>query len=62
MSGEHEENGVAERHNRTLMDMVHSMLSYSNLQVNLWMEALKTVAHILNKVSSKSVPKTPYEL
>jgi hypothetical protein len=26
------------------------------------MEALKTAAHILNKVPSKSVPKTPYEL
>jgi hypothetical protein len=26
------------------------------------MEALKTVIHILNRVSSKSVPKTPYEL
>ena len=48
--------------NRTLMDMVHSMLNYSNLPVNLWMEALKTTAHILNKVRSKSVPKTPFEL
>jgi hypothetical protein len=26
------------------------------------MEALKTTVHILNRVSSKSVPKTPYEL
>jgi hypothetical protein len=26
------------------------------------MEALKTTAHILNRVASKSVPKTPYEL
>ena len=26
------------------------------------MEALKTAAHILNQVPSKSVPKTPYEL
>jgi hypothetical protein len=26
------------------------------------MEALKTAAHIINRVSSKSVPKTPYEL
>ncbi len=28
----------------------------------LWMEVLKTAAHILNRVPSKSVPKTPYEL
>ena len=26
------------------------------------MEALKTAVHILNRVPSKSVPKTPYEL
>jgi hypothetical protein len=26
------------------------------------MEALKTAIHILNRVPSKSVPKTPYEL
>ena len=33
------------------------MLSYSSLPVELWMEALKTAAHILNCVPSKSVPK-----
>nr|ABA94411.1 transposon protein, putative, unclassified [Oryza sativa Japonica Group] len=55
-------NGVAERRNRTLMDMVRSMMSYSTLPLGLWMEALKTAIHILNRVPSKSVPKTPYEL
>jgi hypothetical protein len=44
------------------MDMVRSMLSYSNLPMKLWMEALKTTVHILNRVPSKSVPKTPYKL
>ena len=44
------------------MDMVRSMISYSTLPISLWMEALKTVIHILNRVPSKSVPKTPYEL
>lgn len=62
MPGEPQQNGVAERRNRTLMDMVRSMLSHSTLSVNLWIEALKTAAHILNRVPSKSVPKTPYEL
>ena len=62
MLGEPQQNGVAERRNRTLMDMVRSMLSYSTLPVEMWMEALKTAAHILNRVPSKSVPKTPYEL
>ena len=60
--GEPQQNGVAERRNRTLMNMVHSMLSNSTLPVSLWMEALKTAAHISNRVPSKLVPKTPYEL
>jgi transposase InsO family protein len=60
--GEPQQNGEAERRNQTLIDMVRSMLSYSDLQVKLWMEALKTVVHILNRVPSKSVTKTPYEL
>jgi hypothetical protein len=62
MPGEPQQNGVAERRNRTLMDMVRSMISYSTLPISLWMEALKTAIHILNRVPSKSVPKTPYEL
>ena len=60
--GEPQQNGVAERHNRTLMDMVRSMMSYSTLPLSLWMEALKTAIYILNRVPSKSVPKTPYEM
>jgi hypothetical protein len=62
MSGDPQQNGVVERRNRTLMDMVRSMLSYSTLQISLWMKALRTAVHILNRVSSKSVPKTSYEL
>jgi transposase InsO family protein len=57
-----QQNGVAERRNHTLMDMVRSMLSYSTLPISLWMEALKITVHILNRVPSKSVPKTPYEM
>jgi transposase InsO family protein len=34
-SGEPQQNGVAERRNRTLMDMVHSMMSYSDLPLSL---------------------------
>jgi hypothetical protein len=44
------------------MDMVRSMLSYSTLLISLWMEALKTTVHILNRVLSKSVHKILYEL
>jgi hypothetical protein len=61
-SGEPQQNGMTERCNRTLMDMVRSMLSYSTLPIGLWMEALKPVIYILNRVPSKSVSKTSYEL
>jgi hypothetical protein len=43
MPGEPQQSGVAERRNCTLMDMVHSMMSYSTLPLRLWIEVLKTV-------------------
>ena len=57
-----EQNGVAKRSNRTLKDMMRSMMSRSNLPEYLWGEAIKTANYILNRVPSKSVPKTPFEL
>jgi hypothetical protein len=45
-----------------LKEMVRAMLNYSTLLMKLWGEALRTVVHILNKVPTKFVPKTPYEL
>ncbi|KAH9760840.1 Integrase catalytic domain-containing protein [Citrus sinensis] len=62
MSGSPYQNGVAERRNRTLMDIVRSMISNSNLPLSLWSEALKTAVYVLNRVSTKAVPKTPFEL
>ena len=56
-------NGIAERRNRTLQDMVRSMISHFSLPQSLWGEALKTVMYILNRVPSKLVAeKTLYEL
>ena len=57
-----QQNGVVERHNRTLMDMVRSILSNSKLSLSLWMYALKTAVYLLNRVPSKVVSKTPFEL
>ena len=62
MPGTPQQNGVAERRNRTLMDMVRSMLSYSFVPLFLWIHALKAAAYMLNRVPSKAVSKTPYEL
>ncbi|KAJ9560965.1 hypothetical protein OSB04_006125 [Centaurea solstitialis] len=55
-------NGVSERRNRTLLDMVRSMMCRSSLPVSFWGHALETTAHILNRVPTKSVEKTPYEM
>ncbi|KAJ9561413.1 hypothetical protein OSB04_006573 [Centaurea solstitialis] len=55
-------NGVSERRNRTLLDMVQSMMFHSTLPVSFWGHALKTAAHILNRAPTKSVERTPYEL
>ncbi|KAK2989555.1 hypothetical protein RJ640_023555 [Escallonia rubra] len=48
--GTPQQNGVAERRNCTLMDMVRSMICQSTLPEFLWVEALKTAVHILNRV------------
>ena len=50
MPGSLSMNGVTERRNRTLKDMVRSMISHSNLPISLWGEALKTAAYILRGV------------
>ncbi|XP_068487137.1 uncharacterized protein [Phaseolus vulgaris] len=45
-----------------LMDMVRSMLSKSTVPISLWMYALKTAMYLLNRVPSKAVQKTHFEL
>ncbi|KAK2448130.1 secreted RxLR effector protein [Trifolium repens] len=55
-------NGVSERRNRTLLDMVRSMMSHADLPNSFWGHALLTAAYTLNRVPSKKVDKTPYEI
>ena len=55
-------NGVSERHNRTLLDMVRSMMSLIDLPLSFWGYALETAAFTLKRAPSKSVEMTPYEL
>ncbi|KAL0284484.1 UNVERIFIED_CONTAM: hypothetical protein Sradi_7196500, partial [Sesamum radiatum] len=55
-------NGVAERRNRTLLDMVRSMMSFTELSPFFWCYALETTAELLNIAPSKTVPQTPYEI
>ncbi|GKA23536.1 zinc finger, CCHC-type containing protein [Tanacetum coccineum] len=56
------QNGVAERKNRALKEMVNSMLSYSGLSEGFWGEAMLTACYLLNRVPNKRNKTTPYEL
>jgi hypothetical protein len=42
--------------------MIRSMMSHATLPISFWGYALETAAHILNRVPSKSVDTTPYEI
>ena len=57
--GQSQQNGVAERRNRTLLDMVRSMMSYVSLPNFFWGHALEISQYILNLVPSKAVSTTP---
>nr|GEY16742.1 hypothetical protein [Tanacetum cinerariifolium] len=46
-------NGVSERRNRTLLDMVQSMMSQTTLPKSFWDYAFETAARILNMVPTK---------
>ena len=45
--GTPQQNVVAERRNRTLLDMVRSMLSYSSLPISFWGYILETTTYLL---------------
>ena len=53
---------MAEYKNRILLDMVHFMITQSNLLISFLRDVLLTAAYILNCVPSKSIPSTPDEL
>ena len=55
-------NGVSECRNRTLLDMVRSMMSLTDLPLSFWGYALEITAFTLNRAPSKSVEMTPSEL
>ena len=61
-SGTPQHNGVFERRNRTLLDMVRSMMGFTHLPLNLWEYALEAATYLLNKVPTKAVPTTLYEI
>ena len=58
-----EQNGVAERRNRTLMEMARCLLIQSGLPPIFWAEAVNTANYIRNRSpTSKLNGRTPYEV
>ncbi|GJS40925.1 zinc finger, CCHC-type containing protein [Tanacetum coccineum] len=57
-----QQNGISERKNRLLKEMVNSMLSYSGLGQEFYGEAMLTACYLLNRVPNKRNMITPYEL
>ncbi|GJZ41728.1 zinc finger, CCHC-type containing protein [Tanacetum coccineum] len=57
-----QQNGVAERKNRVLQDMINAMLVSANLPKNLWGEALLTACHVSNRIIAKKLKVSPYEI
>ncbi|GJU27525.1 retrovirus-related pol polyprotein from transposon TNT 1-94 [Tanacetum coccineum] len=63
MPGYSQQNGVAERKNRTLIEAARTMLADSFLPNTFWAEAVSTACYVLNRVLvTKPHNKTPYEL
>ncbi|GJT32577.1 putative ribonuclease H-like domain-containing protein [Tanacetum coccineum] len=58
-----QQNGVADRKNRTLIEAARTMLADSFLPNTFWAEAVSTACYVLNRVLvTKPHNKTPYEL
>ncbi|GJV23715.1 putative ribonuclease H-like domain-containing protein [Tanacetum coccineum] len=58
-----QQNGVAERKNRTLIEAARTMLADSKLPTTFWVEAVNTACYVQNRVLViKPHNKTPYKL
>ena len=45
-----------------MLDMVRSMMTCADLLMSFWGYALETAAYLLNRVPTKSVVSTPYDI
>ncbi|KAD5507725.1 hypothetical protein E3N88_15428 [Mikania micrantha] len=58
-----QQNGVAERRNKTLIEAARTMLSDAKLPITFWAEAVNTACYVQNRVLViKSHGMTPYEI
>jgi transposase InsO family protein len=59
-----QQNGVAERLNRTLLNSVRTMLKHVDCEKKWWAEAVTTACYVKNRVTTVGLPSntTPYEV
>eukprot|EP00250_Pteridium_aquilinum_P019822 c24589_g1_i1 orf=892-4791(+) len=57
-----QQNGVAERKNRTLFDSARSMLKIASLPPTFWEEAISTACFLQNRTYTRSKDAVPYTL
>ena len=57
-----QQNGVAGRMNRTIMETVHSLIHSAGLPLSFWAEAVNTTVYLRNRSPTSSLKdSTPYE-
>lgn len=54
-------NGIAERANRTVLDLARTLLHDGGLPGSFWAEAMATAVYVLNRVPPRDSLKTPHE-
>ena len=58
-----QQNGAAERMNRTIMAKARNMLHHKGLSTEWWAKAISTAVYLINRTSNTAhADSTPYEL
>lgn len=57
-----QQNGIAERMNRTIVEAARTLLKAAQLPLSLWAEAVHTAVYVFNRMVSVRTGKTPFEL
>ena len=58
-----QQNGVAERNNRSIIEVVKAMIHNQDLPMYLWAEAARTTVYVQNRISHSALGnKTPEEM
>ena len=58
-----QQNGVVERRNKSIMEVVKAMIHYQDLPMYLWAESTRTTIYVHNRISHSALGnKTPEEM